>query len=163
MAKKRVIIQSNATSPFRVSVIGVDASGAQFNNLIFDGNQPPLRLWATGYVQPLPLGFSNPDTATFADSAPIIATPSGKTPIYFLSTRQPLGPNTLNPGGVGNGNCSAFITYNSYGEGGLISIGAGSGGSNLFTGMNFNRDSLIGNQFSNIPAVVNFAIMKNYQ
>lgn len=45
----RVRFDSNTSSPFRVSVNGVDESSAEFNTLIFDGNQAPMRLWATGW------------------------------------------------------------------------------------------------------------------
>jgi hypothetical protein len=45
----RVILQAGGVSPLRVSVKGADANGAQFNDLIFDANQMPLRLYLTGF------------------------------------------------------------------------------------------------------------------
>ena len=48
---RRVIYQGGSGSPFRVSASGVDAALAEFNDLIFDANQPPLRLWGTGATQ----------------------------------------------------------------------------------------------------------------
>ena len=48
---RRVIFDGSGSSgsPLRISVAGVDAATAQFNACIFDGNQPPLRLWGTGF------------------------------------------------------------------------------------------------------------------
>jgi len=45
----RVILQAGGTSPLRMSVAGADVNGAQFNDLIFDANQMPLRLYLTGF------------------------------------------------------------------------------------------------------------------
>ena len=45
----RVILQAGGASPLRASVQGVDVNGAQFNDLIFDANQMPLRPYLTGF------------------------------------------------------------------------------------------------------------------
>lgn len=154
---RRVIIQGDATSPFRVSVAGVDAASAQFNNLIFDGNQPPLRLWSTGWVSAPTISFSDTNAASFANGPFVPVTPSGTTPIFFCMVRQPTTSGVVNPGGVGNSNSTPFRTYNFYGMGGAIADDGG----NLFLGFNCNRD-VTGTMFSG-DGIVNYAIMKNYQ
>jgi hypothetical protein len=157
---KRVIIGSEGGSPLRVSVAGVDASSAQFNNLIFDGNQPPLRLYSTGYVTARVLQASGSDrntAAIFTNGPPVPVTPSGTTPIFFCMVRQPTSSGVVNPGGVGNANSPPFRTYNFYGLGGSIVDDGG----NIFLGFNCNRDTT-GTMFS-ADGVINFAILKNYQ
>lgn len=159
MTTKRVILQGGGGSPLRISVAGVDASGAQFNNLLFDGNQPPLRLWSTGYVTIPVIDQLNVATAFFTDGPVVPVSPSGTTPIFFLSVRQP-NTGAINPGGVGNSNSPAFRTYNAYGlGGGIFNVS----GSNVFSGLNFNRDNGSSGLFGANQGVVNFAIMKNYQ
>lgn len=157
---KRVIIQSGGASPFRVSVAGVDAAGAQFNNLIFDGNQPPLRLFATGFVTIPVVDALNNAAAFFTDSAltlPVV--PAGTVPIFLCQVRQP-NTGAPNPGAVGNQNTPAFRTLNAFGLGGAIFP---VGGVNVFTGINFNRDNTVNGLFAGNQGVVNFAIMKNFQ
>lgn len=46
---ERLRLDSTAASPMRVSAGGADVNGAEFNSLIFDANQAPMRLWATGW------------------------------------------------------------------------------------------------------------------
>lgn len=143
----------------RVSVAGVDASLAQFNNLIFDGNQPPLRLAGTGYVLVTVVAFTSNSNGSFANGPSVPITPSGTTPIFLTSVRQPT-TGAVNPGAVGNDNSPAFRTYNSYGMGGAI---YDTGSSKVFTGINFNRDNGGNGLFGGGQGIVNYAIMKNYQ
>lgn len=164
---QRVIMGSSGGSPLRISVAGVDASTAQFNNLIFDGNQPPLRLALVGSVSCVPLIFGNVDSAVFQDVS-IPATPSGTSPIYLACTRQ-LGLT----GGTGDTNGLNQVPHRFYTGGGT---GAGLfqiGGNNVFTALNFNRDNSAGGVYgyqSNGPTggvpiagVFNYCIFQNFQ
>lgn len=156
---RRVIIQGNSSgSPFRVSVAGVDAAGAQFNNLIFDGNQPPLQLWSTGAVSVPVLGFSDPHSANFSDGPHVPVTPSGTTPIFLTVVRQPVTSGVVNSGGLDGSYLPGFRTYNFFGMGGAIVDDDG----NMFVGFSSNRDIIAGGAFSG-SGVVNYAIMQNYQ
>lgn len=157
MTIQRVTIQG---AVMRVSVAGVDASLAQFNNLIFDGNQPPLRLWGTGFVTIPVIDALNNAGAFFTDSTLALPTvPAGTVPIFLTSVRQP-NTGAPNPGGVGNQNTPSFRTLNAFGLGGAI---FNVSGVNVFTGINFNRDNSVSGLFGSNKGVVNFAIMKNYQ
>jgi hypothetical protein len=115
---------SGATgSPLRISVAGADAATAQFNDCIFDGNQPPLRLWGTGFTAVIGITFgdrSNGKNISEGSPTPVIATPSGTTPIFITMWRKDDGLNRLftpsfsnsnNPvaGGGGGGICSGFF------------------------------------------------------
>jgi hypothetical protein len=84
---RRVIFDSSAASPLRISVAGVDAAGAEFNNLIFDANQSPLRLAGTGYL--LIDGISRDEfefgrnIRTAATPSPVV-TPAGTTAVFMV-------------------------------------------------------------------------------
>src|SRR5436853_6468473 len=108
-------------SPLRISVAGVDAATAQFNACIFDGNQPPLRLWGTGFQlvngntwNERTVGGKNVNEGT---PIPVVVTPPGTTPVFMIAWRlndglgrlyTPSFSNSLNPisGGGGGGICS---------------------------------------------------------
>lgn len=159
---KRVIFQSGAASPLRISIVGADASAAQFNQLIFDGNQPPLRLWSSGWLSIVPLQFANTAQVLYQDGPTLPVAPSGTVPIFFTITRQ------QELVGVGGGitsplNGPANRTYDASGMAGAV---FNVGGSNIFTGLNFNRDNSVGgiygtNTGSPVLGVVNYAIMLN--
>jgi hypothetical protein len=103
---ERLRIGPGASSPVLVSVAGVNASGANFTQLVFNGNTPPLRVWQTGSVffnrgasggLPLPFPVAGPGG---------FATPSGTFPIFMVaSTRNISGANTTNTPvrGIGTG------------------------------------------------------------
>lgn len=159
---RRVIFQSSAASPLRISVAGSDAASAQFNQLIFDGNQPPLRLWSTGWIAVVPLAFANTAQVLFQDGPTLPVTPAGTVPIFFTVTRQQelvgVGGGITNPV-----NEPANRTYDAAGMAGAVFA---VGGSNVFTAMNFNRDNSVGgiygtNTGSPVSGVVNYAIMLN--
>lgn len=118
---RRVIFDSNADSPLKISVAGVDAATAEFNACIFDANQPPLRLWGTASV--LIAGTThnqliNGKNISEANPIPVFAAPSGKTSVFMIAWRNqtantqnlytPSQRSDLNPinGGGGGGICS---------------------------------------------------------
>lgn len=88
MTIKRVVIDSSAASPFRVSASGVDTDAAEFDSLLFDGNQPPLRLWGTGYVSVVGMTYNQNHLSgiTVHESSPVavLATPAGKYPHFAV-------------------------------------------------------------------------------
>jgi hypothetical protein len=110
-------------SPLRISVAGADALTAQFNDLIFDGNQPPLRLWGAGFTT-VPgitwnehLGGKNLSEGT---AIPVVAVPAGLTPVFMTHWRKDdglgrlftpsfQGSNNGLIGGGGGGICSGFF------------------------------------------------------
>lgn len=148
-----MIIDSTAASPFRVSVAGVDAASAEFNNLIFDGNQSPLRLWATGFMTIVGitynnfLGGQNLSTAT-AGSFP---TPSGTFPVFMTMWR--------NTGDANNRVWSpSFQPANN-----ASVLGGGGGGicSAVFKGFNANRGLATAPDAPATSEYVNYCVFKN--
>ncbi len=88
---RRVIIQGGGSSPIRVSAAGVDANGAQFNDLIFDGNQSPMRLHGTGFVALPPINRDIDSVKTIdklVTGASLPAVPSGTTPMFLVAVRN---------------------------------------------------------------------------
>lgn len=85
---KRVILDSTAASPLRVSVAGVDADLAEFNDLIFDGNQPPMRLYLNGVQSCNGMTFNEftgGQNIREGSLVPVLSTPSGTTPIFMVN------------------------------------------------------------------------------
>src|SRR5262249_2730395 len=106
-------------SPLRISVIGADVLTAQFNDLIFDGNQPPLRLWGTGFTSVVGITFNERQFGkNVSEGAPIpvVAVPPGLTPVFITHWRKDDGLGRLytpssqssNNGGVGGGGGGLF-------------------------------------------------------
>ena len=118
-------------SPLRISVVGADALTAQFNDLIFDGNQPPLRLWGTGFTSVVGITFNERQFGkTVSEGAPIpvVAVPPGLTPVFIthwrkddglgrLYTPSSQGTNNGLLGGGGGGICSGFFCPASFSTG----------------------------------------------
>lgn len=80
---KRLLIQGG-TRPVRMSVAGVDVDGASFDQVIFDANQAPLRLWTSNY-------------ASFDNSEHIAAAAVGQAIVKYASSRPttPAGTHPL--------------------------------------------------------------------
>lgn len=111
----RVRIDSTAASPFRVSSAGTDVDTAEFNSLIFDGNQQPLRFWGSGFVTVS--GFTWNDWQTGKNIAETIGpggftTPTGTSAIFLTMWRDTslhrvttpaFGPAFVGVGGTGGG------------------------------------------------------------
>lgn len=90
---KRVVIQGGGASPIRVSAAGVSVDGAEFNDLIFDGNQSPLRIAPSGlgYVEVPVIDRKDDSFMTIKKqitSVPIPAVPTGTTPLFLVAWRQ---------------------------------------------------------------------------
>jgi hypothetical protein len=110
-------------SPLRISVAGADALTAQFNNLIFDGNQPPLRLWGTGFTSVVGITFNERlggKNVSEGSPIPVVAVPAGLTPVFMTHWRKDdglgrlftpsfQGSNNGLIGGGGGGICSGFF------------------------------------------------------
>jgi hypothetical protein len=107
-------------SPLRISAAGSDALTAQFLSLIFDGNQPPLRLAVTGFTTVAGITWNQRalgKNINEGGAIPVFATPAGTTPIFMTLWRlndglgrlvTPSFANSSNPisGGAGGGICS---------------------------------------------------------
>jgi hypothetical protein len=108
-------------SPLRISVAGVDALTAQFNNVIFDGNQSPFRLLVTGFTTVNGITWNQRQFGKNINEGPAIplplSSPPGTTPIFTTMWRLNDGQGKVytpsfqpssNPviGGAGGGICS---------------------------------------------------------
>lgn len=169
MAVARVIIQATGGSPLRVSVAGVDASLAEFDNLLFDANQQPLRLAQNTYMQVALIPDANNPGQNIAETTgpPVAVTyPAGTTPLFLVAVRQPYQTNVsggyvFTPG---------TVRTPGYYVGGLGPSGDHGGGgaicSGYFIGVTCSYHNQTGPNEQNIdrhvPTLVNFAIFKNY-
>ncbi|MGY3605660.1 MULTISPECIES: hypothetical protein [unclassified Bradyrhizobium] len=172
---QRVIINANGT--FRVSVPGVDAGGAQFDNLIFDSNQPPLRISQNGWFTMTPIldsDYTAPSPQNVKEQAGasvVVTDPGGASPLFMTMHRAPAWYG-VSDGGSGvvpvfdNGilmtptrsDSTTNLNVQGYkGSGGAIC-------SNVFLGVTFTPqtfDPLIHtNHFDTI--YINYAIFKNF-
>lgn len=151
---RRVIIDSTAASPLRISVAGVDAATAQFNALIFDGNQPPLRLWGTGYTTVEGMSWNEHaggQNIREAAGIPVVATPAGTTPIFMTMWR-------LNDG-QGRLTTPSFQSSANGGQGG----GGGAICSNQFIGTCFTTGAPGAPDARPNFIYANYCVFKNYQ
>lgn len=150
----RVIIDSTAASPLRVSVAGVDAALAEFNNLIFDGNQSPLRLSSTGYVVVGGISYNDYTIGgkNTNEGSPVLvlATPAGTTPIWFSGFTKNAGDPFQSMWHVNN---------LSQGTGSSI---CQSSGNNYFIGVNHQIGAPGTPTVPGASAYISYAIMKNY-
>ena len=96
--KERVKLESSAASPLRISASGTAVDDAEFNTLIFDANQPPLRLWGTGWGTVAGItrderliGGKTVNTAVIASG---FTTLSGAPAIFTCMQRGVVAPNT---------------------------------------------------------------------
>jgi hypothetical protein len=110
-------------SPLKISVAGVDAIAAAFNDCIFDGNQPPLRLYATGFTAVTGITFNERllgKNFSEGSAVPIFTPPAGTSPVFLvawrlndalgrLETPSSQGSNNSIVGGGGGGVCGSFF------------------------------------------------------
>lgn len=82
MSIKNVVFGSSSGSPLLVSASGVDAEGAEFSELLFDGNQSPLRVAQKGIVGMPLINVNNIAPAVFNPVLLQHPPPAGKFP-YF--------------------------------------------------------------------------------
>jgi hypothetical protein len=119
----RVILQAGGASPLRASVQGVDVNGAQFNDLIFDANQMPLRPYLTGFQSVAGMTWNQRlfgQKAREGGPVPLYDAGVGRSQVFMNAWRHNNGPNFLfapsfdddqTPvlGGGGAGVCSNFV------------------------------------------------------
>jgi len=163
MANKLRIIAGGG-SPFRVSISGVNVDTAEFNNLIFDANQSPLRLALTGYNEVLIIDNTNTANVFHTISTAVLPTvPAGTTPIFIVITRQRLNPTFFARGPAGDC-CTPLFNgaVGSVGGGGGAISDVDGGGVLKFVALSFTRDSPAGTNYGG-NNLVNYAIMKNAQ
>lgn len=133
MTRRLVIQGGSEAAPFRVSsAISGDAASASKFNLIFDGNQQPLRFLASGYLSCPGMAYENSAAAVATGTVgPVYSTPSGQYPLFCVMEWRP--PYTPNP-------ASAFtikkLNSPTSGIGGMLSGG-------YFIGLNFTRQAQI--------------------
>lgn len=145
MSVERVVINSSGGSPLRVSASGVDANLAQFEDLLFDGNQAPLRLHQVGYVTIMSIAPSNIAPAVVS-GVPITALPG--YPSFSVMVRQDTNSGT--------GPLRCCWRNGADGAGGVVNPGQ-------FYGVQWGRmASIPGGDPPQRPGYINFAIFKNY-
>lgn len=89
---QRVKISSGASSPFVVSVPGVDVATAAFDEWIFNGNQQPFRIYLNHYIQANLIPASSSGGLAYATQGPsVYSTPSGQFPMFNVMWRIPDG------------------------------------------------------------------------
>lgn len=156
---RRLRIETGA-SPFRVSLAGYDAAGATFDQVLFDANQAPLKLWYRGYtdIDTVP-NYSAPGvidityfTTKYAHSRP--STPSGTFPIFALMWRTDYADalHYISPSYSFHRKYAAGVTNESIGLG----VGGVMGTDGLYV---FNTKSTFQQVLSNRAY---FAIFENY-
>lgn len=148
---RRAVVQGNSASPFRVSGGGVDAGTADTFDLLFDGNQSPLRVWSTGYVVATPLEPSNSAIAFMTSGPGVIAAPAGQAPIFVIAGRK--NNSSPNPPSLN----TVYHTMGGGGFGGIIAF-------NQFFAVNFGRNVYNGNDGAlsfDATVYVNFCIFRN--
>ncbi len=149
---KRVTLGGSGGSPLRISVPGVPVDLAEFNSLIFDGNQPPLRLSQLTWVHVEGMSrneWNLGQNTREALAGVVISTPVGTTPIWFCTIS-----NLSN----------LFLTtpFHSNGlEGGAGSSITQSAGVNYAIGVCHNRGVPATPDVRDAGYYINFAIMKN--
>lgn len=143
---ERVVIKSGGGSPLRVSVSGVDANLAQFNDLLFDANQSPLRLHQTGFVTITNIDPNNLAPAIYS-GVPIVPLPG--YPIFSVMVRS--------DNAFGAGVPRPAWRQNQAGGGGVVNPG-------VFYGINWNRGDTFPNTINRgFLTQINYCIFKNYQ
>ncbi|WP_458760556.1 hypothetical protein ACSVBT_07115 [Afipia sp. TerB] len=148
MSTKQVVFDSGGASPLRISAAGVDASGAEFSDLLFDANQSPLRVLQTGAVAVTGPQFGNIAPAIIAPVALSKTFPSGKYPLFCCNTMEASYAGGSLPGWL----ASPWRQTPGAGSGGAVS-------ENRFFGVNFNKQTVP----NNVPLVtVYYMIFRNY-
>lgn len=154
---KRVIFDCSTASPLKVSVAGIDADLAEFNNLIFDANQPPYRLWGTGYQSLIGISYNDYiGGQNTREGTPVLvaASPSGTVPIFLLAPIV---------GGGGGIQWPGFPYRNNAGTSGGGGAICRNSGNNYFIPVTFGNIGPPGTP--TIPgagAYVNYTVFKNY-
>lgn len=153
----RLVIAADAGSPMRVSASGASAAVAQFNDLIFDANQPPLRLWGTGWQQLIGVSFNEfaGGKNTNEGSPTVVAgSPDGTTPIFMVMAIGAPG------GGIQISRPPNRANSGSGGGGGSI---CRSGGINYFIPLTFGSVGPPSTpDVQGVGALVNYAICRNW-
>jgi len=94
----RVILQAGGASPLRASVQGVDVNGTQFNDLIFDANQMPLRPYLTGFQSVAGMTWNQRlfgQKAREGGPVPLYDAGAGRSQVFMNAWRRNNGPNFL--------------------------------------------------------------------
>lgn len=155
---RRLVIQGGSDSaPFRVSsAIAGDAASASKLNLIFDGNQRPLRYLTSSWLACPGMSLSNSAAAVYTRTAsPVYSTPAGQYPLFSLMEWRAVAPNPT------RGITIKKLNGPTSGIGGVLSGG-------YFYGLNFTRQASIpevggGSHPGPMPlAYICYVIFKNY-
>jgi hypothetical protein len=97
-----------------VSGGSTDAGSADKFDLLFDGNQSPLRIWGTGYVVATPLEPDNLAPAWVTPGPAVIASPAGQSPIFVVSGRNSFDVSKTVYHDTGNAGFGGIIASNQF-------------------------------------------------
>lgn len=150
---KRVIIRSGAGNPMRVSVSGFDADTAGGENLIFNGNQAPLRRFLSHYTALDSTDGGNLSLANIGPPAPLYPTPPGTYPLFCIVGFPTFNGLTSLPPGIRPQNAwsrrGTFAGMQGFG-GVITSLG--------LHGINYSKHSSV----NHTPAYINFLVFRNH-
>lgn len=152
MTTKRVVLGPGGASPFRVSVAGVDAAGAQFSDLIFDADQAPLRIFLNGVIAVPYINSSVDPSKTInhvvGPAGPSV--PAGTSALFLVMHRA---PESSGGGLLRTPLFDSFDTTLGQGGGGAMEDG-------FFRALSFLKSGPPGYPTGNY---INYCIFKNYQ
>lgn len=143
MIERVIIGKGPNNSPLRVSAAGFDANLAEFEDLLFDGNQPPLRLHHVGYVQ---IADKNPSNLAPAIISSAVFPPLPGYPQFCVMSRQTSSTGTVL-------DLRTVYRAGQAGAGGVVNPG-------VFWGVDWNQKFADGGAPSYTH--INFCIFKNY-
>lgn len=143
---ERVRIQSNAASPFKVSFPGVSVDGAEFNDVLFDASQQPLRVYSSGYLAVVVIPAAALGLMMGAVAGTAFPTPPGTYPLFFCVGRfnDPAVPQQLVTANASNG----------------VGIGFTIDTDRTMWGINFRHSPAPGSDGT--VSYVNFCLLRNY-
>ena len=153
---RRLRIESGS-SPMRISIAGVDAVGANFDQVVFDANQAPLRLWTKGYVAIDPIPSAYPQILMYAEASSRPTTPAGKFPLFAIMFRCQSLIGDKNGAHTDGPVHRASAGYHRMGTQGQLAGGAGAVmGNSRLNALTFFKGE------NHYTTYVNFAIFRNY-
>ena len=159
MTTRRVLISPTSSSPLQVAVSGVDAAGASFDSLIFDANQPPMRLALSGWGRVPYTAYGDNNILQWSRLAVLPSMPAGTTPLFMVMGYQ---PDATNPGSEG-----AYINGRSpWGTMPYFNTTSGIGGAvgdGYFTGISFMKQTAASTPNFTDQTHIAYAIFRNAQ
>lgn len=154
---RRLVINTKSGSPFKVSMSGTDALGASWENLLFDGDQAPLLLYSSSYINMPVISAGNTAYMQYSSLVPLFPRPAGQYPTFAVMWRAPRQPNPEVPVEYGEHSTPGCIV----GPRPADSGGGGVVGTDYFAALNYCRSGNAGPVYPQ-GNYINFLIFRNY-